>query len=415
MHGIRDGLIGARTPALALVTAFLLGALVIVLTDFESLGGLGADPLGALRGAIAGVLEGYPVMLAGAIGDPGRILTAFQTGNPEDIAAALRPISETLVSATPFIFAGLGLVVSFHAGLFNLGVEGQFLIGGLGAAITAALVAGTLAPPLALAIAVLGGIIAGGAYGFVPGLLKARTGAHEVITTLMLNGIAPNLAYLVAGWIVLSAPADAIPAVPPLIDLRTIRVDYGFVVALAMAVAVSLLMSRSTLGFELRTAGHSMRAAAAAGIRPGRTTVLAMTLSGALVGMGSAFYALGPALGTGGGPPWDFGYVAIALALLAGRRPGGVVIAAVLYGALTTGAKSMVVATGIPLALLTVIVAFAIMLVAAPGLTRWIWRLRPPQPVAVTENSGSIADASTSIPRPGPAGTGPRPPADRGS
>ena len=113
--------------------------------------------------------------------------------------------------------------------------------------------------------------------------------------------------------------------------------------------------------------------------------MLAMSLSGGLVGMGSAFFGLGPAAGFSGGPTFDFGYVAIALALLAGRRPSGVVVAALLYGALTTGAKSMVIVTGIPLALLIVIVAFAIMFVAAPDLTRSIWRLRPPTPKVGTE------------------------------
>jgi ABC-type uncharacterized transport system permease subunit len=374
MHRIRDELHRARHPALALFTAFLLGAILIVLTDFEHLRHIGTDPLAALGGALAGVFEGYPAMFFGAIGNPAHIVAAIQSGDAEDIAAALRPVSETLVSATPFIFAGLGLVVSFRAGLFNLGVDGQFLIGGLGAFLTAMLVAGQLPTLLALVLAVLGGTIAGAAYGFIPGFLKARTGAHEVITTLMLNGIAPNLAFLIVGMIDLSGPPPALPSVPPIIDLRTIRVDYGFVVAIAMAAVVSFLLFRTTRGFELRATGFNRAAARGAGMRPGRTTILAMSLSGGLVGMGSAFFGLGPAQGFSGGPSWEFGWVAIALALLAGRRPGGVVVTALLYGALTTGAKSMVIVTGIPLALLVVIVAFAIMFVAAPELTRSIWR-----------------------------------------
>ena len=384
MQRIRDELHRALLPALAVFTAFLLGALVIVLTDFEHLRLLGTDPLTAIGGALAGVFDGYRAMFAGAIGDPDRIAVAIRSGNANDIAAALRPISETLVSATPFIFAGLGLAVSFHAGLFNLGVDGQFLIGGLGASGTAMLVAGHLPPPIALAVAVFAGTIAGGAYGFVPGVLKARTGADEVITTLMLNGVAPNLAFLVMGMIGLSGPPTAIPSVPRLIDLPSIRVDYGFIVALTMAMVVSWLLFRSTRGIELRATGFNRAAARAAGIRPGRTMMLAMSLSGGLVGMGSALFLLGPASGMLGGPSRDMGYVAIALALLAGRRPSGVVVAALLYGALTTGAKNMVVATGIPLALLIVIVAFALMFVAAPELTRSIWRLRAAKPSAAS-------------------------------
>jgi simple sugar transport system permease protein len=380
MQLIRDVLRRVQVPVLAVVTAFFLGAIVIVLTDFEHLRHIGTDPSAALGGALAGVSDGYRAMLAGAIGDPGRVVAAIQSGNADDIAAAIRPISETLVSATPFIFVGLGLAVSFRAGLINLGADGQFLMGTVAAAITAGLVAGQLPPFLALTVAVLGGVLGGAAYGFVPGFLKARTGAHEVITTLMLNGIAPNLAFLIFGLIPYSGPQAPLPVVPPLIDLRTVRVDHGFVVAVVMAAVVSFLLFRTTRGFELRATGFSRTAARGAGMRPGRNMMLAMSLSGALVGMGSAFFGLGPAGGFQGGPPFDLGYVAIALTLLAGSRPGGVVLAALFYGALTTGAKDMVIATRIPLALLVVIVAFAIMFVAAPGLIRSIWRLGPPKP-----------------------------------
>ena len=297
MQRIRDALGRAVVPALAVFTAFLLGAVVIVLTDFEHLQQIGTDPLAAIGGALAGVIEGYPALVSGAIGDPGRIVAAIQSGDADDIARALRPMSETLVSATPFIFAGLGLAVSFQAGLFNLGVDGQFLIGGLGAFITATLVAGSVPPLLALVIAVLGGTIAGGAYGFVPGYLKARTGAHEVITTLMLNGLTPAVAFLMVQAFAPSGPPPAIPAVPRLIDLPTIRVDYGFVVALAMAAVVSFLLFRTPVGFELRATGFSRTAAAGAGMRPDRITMLAMSVSGGLVGMGSALFGLGPASG----------------------------------------------------------------------------------------------------------------------
>jgi simple sugar transport system permease protein len=381
MQRIRPALGLLVQPALALLTAFLLGAILIMLTDFDHMRQLGTDPSGAIGGALDGVARGYAMLFTGAIGDPGRILAAIQSGNAPDIERALRPISETIVDATPYIFAGLGLAVSFHAGLFNLGVDGQFQIGVTGTLITAALVAGYLPPFVALLAAVLGGTLAGGAYAFLPGLLKARTGAHEVITTLMLNGIAPNLVFLIFAWIQLPGPHGPLPSVPRLTDLRTIRVDAGFLVALAMAAIVSVLLFRSTFGFEVRTTGFSRTAARWAGMRPGRTMILAMSLSGALVGLGSALFTLGPAEGLMGSPSITFGYEAIALALLAGRRPSGVVIAALLYGALDTGAKSMVIVTGIPLSLLSVIAAFAIIFVAAPELTRWIWR-RPPRPVA---------------------------------
>jgi len=365
----------AAVPALALITAFFLGAIVIVLTDLEHLEHLGTDPAAALGGAIAGVVEGYGAMFSGAIGDPGRIVVAIQSGNPTDIANAIRPMAESLVSATPFIFVGLALAVSFHAGLFNLGADGQFLIGGLGAASTAILLQGQLPSSLILVAALAGGTIAGAAYGFVPGFLKARTGAHEVITTLMLNAIAPEIMVfaLVSGGV--SGSLTSIANVPLLVDLRMIRLDWGFVVALLMAAAVSFMLYRTRLGFELRATGYSRTAARGAGMSPGRSTMLAMTLSGGLAGMGSSFLALGPAGGPG--TVRDIGFVALALALLAGLRPSGVVLAALLYGALNNGAKNMVIVSGIPLALLVVIIALAMMFVAAPGLIRSIWRLGP--------------------------------------
>jgi len=362
-------------PALALVSAFALGAILIVLTDVEHLQHLGSDPVNALAGAIGGVVEGYGAMLSGAIGDPGRIVGAIRTGDPSDIANAIRPIAESLVSATPFIFVGLGLAVSFQAGLFNLGAQGQFLIGGLGAAFTAFLLQGLLPSFVILVMALAGGTIAGAAYGFVPGFLKARTGAHEVITTLMLNSIAPEIMILAISAGDFSGSLTAIAQVPRLVELRAIRLDWGFLVALLTAATVSFVLFRTRLGFELRATGFSRSAARGAGMSPGRSMVLAMSLSGGLAGLGSAFLALGPAGGLG--PVGDIGLVALALALLGGLRPSGVVLAALLYGALNNGAKNMVIATGIPLALLVVIIALAMMLVAAPGLIRSIWRLGP--------------------------------------
>ncbi|MFL5689990.1 MAG: ABC transporter permease subunit, partial [Chloroflexota bacterium] len=190
-----------------------------------------------------------------------------------------------------------------------------------------------------------------------------------------------NLAFLIFGLMPFAGPPPPMPAVPRIVDLPTIRVDYGFVVAVAMAAVVSWLLFRTTRGFELRATGLSRTAARGAGMRPGRNMILAMSVSGGLIGMGSAFFGLGPAEGFSGGPENDLGYVAIALTLLAGSRPSGVVIAALFYGALTTGATNMTIVTGIPLALLVVIIAFAIMFVATPGLTRSIWRLKAPKPM----------------------------------
>ena len=392
----------AVVPTLALISAFFLGAILIVLTDFEHLQRLGSDPLAALTGAIGGVFDGYGAMFAGAIGDPGRILAAIQSGHSPDIANAIRPISETLLSATPFIFVGLALAVSFRAGLFNLGADGQFLIGGFGTTMTALFLNGLLPPFVVLVVALAGGAASGAAYGFVPGFLKVRTGAHEVITTLMLNPIAPSLAFLVARSIEFRGGPAPLPKVPLIFDIPTIRLDYGFVAALVVAAAVSFLLFRTTLGFELRATGFSRSAARGAGMRTGGATMLAMSLSGGLIGLGSAFFALGPASGIPGAPTMDMGYVALALALIAGLRPGGVVLLALLYGALNNGAKNMVIVAGLPLALLVVIIAFALMFVAAPGLIRSIWRVGPAADAfAVARVSPRAGSGTRSRPRPG--------------
>lgn len=377
MNRLRGMLGRAVIPVLALITAFLMGSVLIVLTDFDNLQHLGSDPVGALGGAVGRVVAGYGAMVSGAIGDPSRIVQAIQGGDARAIGLAIRPVTETLLITSPFIFVGLALTVSFRAGLINLGGDGQFLIGGLGAGITATLVGGSLPPPLALVVALAGGALFGAAYGFVPGFLKARNGAHEVITTLMLNVIAPQLAMLIASSGVLGGRPVAIPQVPLIFDLPTIRLDYGIVAALVVAAAVSLLLFRTTLGFELRATGFSASAARGAGMRPGRVMMLGMAVSGGLVGLGSAFFALGPAQGLGGGPAINLGYTGLALALIGGLRPSGVVLVALLYGALNSGAKYMVIETGIPLILLMVIVGLAMMFVAAPSLIRAIWRLGP--------------------------------------
>jgi len=365
----------ALVPTLALITAFAVSAVVIVLTDFEHLADLGTDPIGAIGGAFGRVFDGYGAMLSGAIGDPGRLLGAIQSGDSTEIAKAVRPLTEALLGSTPYIFVGLGFAVAFRAGLLNLGADGQFVIGGLGATVTVVSLAGELPSSVILVLGIAGGTLAGAAYGFIPGFLKARTGAHEVITTLMLNAIAPAITLTVMRSGAFSGSLSPIASVPLIFDLRTVRLDWGFGVALVMAPLVSFLLFRTTPGFEIRAAGFSRSVAAATGMRPGRSVMLAMAISGGLAGMASAFVALGP-VGRASGPG-DLGFVGLALAMIGGLRPSGVVLAALLYGALNNGATNMVIDTGIPLALLVVVIALAMMFVAAPGIVRSLWRLGP--------------------------------------
>jgi general nucleoside transport system permease protein len=240
-------------------------------------------------------------------------------------------------------------------------------------------------------------------WGFIPGFLKARTGAHEVITTIMLNYVAVQVVFFALRSTFLRAPGSTSPVsrnltpitdVPLLITLPGIRLDLGFIVALVMAAIVSWLLFRTTLGFELRAAGFNLTAARYAGMSAGGSMILAMALSGGLLGLGGSFMVLGTVgqltLDLSGG----IGFTAIALALLASLRPSGVVLAALLFGALTTGGKLMGIQSGIPFDLLSFIMALVIMFVAAPGLIRSIWRVpvsKPaPEVAATTQPTGTV-------------------------
>lgn len=419
MKAVTGVLRRALVPVLAVVTALLFGAIVIILTDFDSLSKLTTDPARALfwvetvngktviSGAIGGVLNGYGAMLAGAFGDPNRIITAFQTGNAKDIGTAIRPLTETLVQAMPLIFCGLAIAISFRAGMFNIGGDGQLMMGALGATMTAIFLAGTMPAGVLLVVCIVAATLAGGFYGFIPGFLKARTGAHEVITTIMLNLIAQLVVFFALRSPSLRAPGGSTPIsknLTPIVDVPNIislpgtnlRLDYGFVVALLMAVAVSWLLFRTTKGFELRASGFNLTAARYAGMSAGGSMMLGMTLSGALCGMAGGFMVIGTvgqlSIDLSGG----IGFTAIALALLAGLRPSGVVMAALLFGALSNGGRLMGVQSGIPFDLLIFIMSLVIMFVAAPGLVRSIWRVKvskPPAEIAHITPAGSAGVA----------------------
>jgi simple sugar transport system permease protein len=380
----------ALVPALAVATALILGGVVIILTDFENLSRLGTDPIGAITSAVGGVFNGYGALLSGAFGDIDRIRHAFEAGTERDIATAIRPITETLVAATPLIFVGLAVAISFRAGMFNIGGDGQLIVGALGATIVGVSLQTSGLPSLViLALAIVAAVVFGAFWGFIPGFLKARTGAHEVITTIMLNYVAIQVVLFALLGPYLRQAGSSQPIsknmstwvdVPLIIDLPAIRLDYGFVVALLMAVVVSWLLFRTTKGYELRAAGFNMTAARYAGMSAGGSMMLGMALSGGLAGMGGGFMVIGNTGQLTNDLSGGIGFNAIALALLAGLRPSGVVAAGLLFGALTNGGKQMGIQSGIPFDLLFFIIAMVIMFVAAPGLIRSIWRVRVAKP-----------------------------------
>ena len=373
----------AAVPLLAVLTALLLGGVVIILTDFDDLQRIGTDPLGALGGAVQGVIAAYGAMLAGAFGDPGRIVTALQTGNPTDIARAVRPLTETLVSATPLIFTGLAISISFRAGMFNIGGDGQLLMGALAATTTAILLNGSAPAALILVATIAAATLAGAAWGFVPGFLKARTGAHEVITTIMLNYIAA----LFLTWLILQDGVqdpnrtDAISkAVPGSAQLPSfggsLRVNLGIVLAVLVTAGVAWLLNRSAFGFELRAVGANPAAARTAGISVGRTYTLLMAVAGGLAGLGGATQVLGTAYALTPAVAGNIGFDGLLVALLGRNRPWGTLLAAILFGALRAGGNRMQSFSGISLELVTVLQALIVIFIAAPALVKAPFHLR---------------------------------------
>jgi len=385
MRRLRRAVGPAVIPLLAILTAFIVGSVFLVVTDFEHLQNLPSDPVGAIGGAVGNVLAAYGAMIIGAFGDPAHIIAAISSGDPNEIAKAIRPITETLVASTPLIFCGLAVAISFRSGVFNIGVDGQFILGAFGATVAALVMEGQPAP-LVLIVAMIVGIITGAIWGFIPGFLKARTGAHEVITTIMLNYVAAQIVLFGLRSDFLRQAGSSQPIskdlrpivdIPNLIDLPGIRLHWGFILALVMAVLVSWFLFKTTRGFELRSAGFNLTAARYAGMSAGGSIILAMVLSGALAGLGGTVEVIGTVGQMSNDLSAGYGFNAIALALLAGNRPLGIVAAALLFGALRTGGGLMQIRTGIPLDLLFFIQALVIMFVAAPLLVRSIYRMPP--------------------------------------
>ncbi|HEY4189380.1 MAG TPA: ABC transporter permease [Candidatus Limnocylindrales bacterium] len=373
-------------PFLAIVTAFIVGSIFIVITDFDNLSKLGTDPLGAIGAAFGNIFNAYSAMALGAFGDPAKIQAALANPDAKTVASAIRPITETLVAATPLIFTGLAVAISFRSGVFNIGVEGQFILGAFGATVAAITLKDQAPTPIILIVSIAAGVLTGAVWGFIPGYLKAKTGAHEVITTIMLNYVAVQIVLFGLRSDFLRKEGSSQPIskvltfvrVPGLFDifnLPAIRLHWGFILALVMAVVVSWFLFRTTKGFELRASGFNLTAARYAGMSASGSIILAMTLSGGMAALGGSMEVLGTVPQMSNDISSGYGFNAIALALLAGNRPSGIVAAALLFGALRTGGGLMQVKTGIPLDLLFFIQALVIMFVAASGLIRALWRL----------------------------------------
>ena len=337
----------AALPIIAIVIALLVGAVVIL--GSELIVGARFDPLLPVTA--------YRALFVGAFG-------------------SFDAIVDTLVATSPLVFGGLSVAVAFRAGLFNIGARGQFLMGALGAVIVGVAVSG-MPSVIAVPLAVLGGIAAGAITGFIPGFLKATSGAHEVVTTIMLNYIAN---YVLAGLV--SGPLK-VPNSPSPVTYAVGQAGYpiilgsnghlGIVLALIAVVAVRWMLYRTTLGFEIRAVGANPDAAANAGMRPKTITVLSMTLAGALAGLAGADVLLGVNRQMTSSFGTTVGFDSIAVALLARSEPIGIIPAALLFGAMRAGSSLMQIQAEIPAELVDVIQAtILLVLVATPVLGRFL-------------------------------------------
>jgi ABC-type uncharacterized transport system permease subunit len=271
--------------------------------------------------------------------------------------------------------------VGFRTGLFNIGVEGQFVVGGLCAVVVGYMVTG-LPAIIHLPLSLLAGMAAGGLWAAIPGYLKAKTGAHEVINTIMMNYVAFRLIeWLLKEPLEVSQGTHRTPDVLPTAELlrffpHPIRLHLGFVLALLVAVLVYWFLFKTTWGFELRTVGANPEAARYGGMNITRNFVLAMGLSGALAGLAGATESLGVTRNMTLGFSAGYGFDSIALALLGKSHPLGVVLAGILFGTLRAGGKRMQSVAGIPLEIISIMQALVIVFIAAPAIVRAIYRLK---------------------------------------
>lgn len=378
----------ALLPLLAVITALVIGAMIIVASDADAVTAWGKvfqNPLLAFATTWVTIRDAYVALFEGSFGSPARIIQAIatlrETGESRELLEALRPFSESLVISTPYIFAGLAVALGFRGGLFNIGAEGQLYVGGLASAYVGYSISGL--PWYAhLPLTLLAGMLAGAIWGAIPGLLKARTGAHEVINTIMMNYIAFRLTdHLLQGPM---ARPDGLPITPevatsaylPALFPRPMRLHVGFFLALIVAALVYWFLWKSTRGFEIRMVGANPRASRYAGVSITWIIVLTMALSGALAGLAGTNQVLGVdhrmvrAFSSG------YGFDSIALALLGNSHPVGVVLASLLFGFLRGGAARMQSVADVPVELIRIVQGMVIIFVAAPEIIRNIYLLR---------------------------------------
>jgi general nucleoside transport system permease protein len=360
---------------LAIVCALVVGAVLIAIADAptrQALGYFFQHPSDTFHRGGHAIAAAYTAMFRGAIFNP---LALYSNGG----VPIFTPISDTLLNAAPLILGGLAVTVAFRAGLFNIGVQGQLIMGAIAAGYVGFAI--SLPPFIHLVVALLAGIVGGAIWGGLVGWLKAATGAHEVITTIMLNYVALFvLQYLLTlnGFQqpgsneAISRVVKSTARLPHLFgDLH-----FGIIIALAAAAVCWWLLKRSTLGFRIRAIGGNPFAARTAGMKVDRTYVTVMIVSGALAGLVGCSQILGTNTQLTGSIDAGFGFDAITVALLGRGTPQGTVLAGLLFGAFRAGGVVMAAQTNTPYDVVTVVESVIVLFIAAPALIRSIFGLR---------------------------------------
>jgi general nucleoside transport system permease protein len=363
----------SAVPVVSIVLALIVGSLLIVASSLAT-----EKAINLLLPLVA-----YESLIQGATGlsfiDVAGTAVSFNLSiNPEQ---AGRAITNTLSASSPIVLAGLAVGVGFKAGLFNIGGTGQVLVGGFAAAIAGSVVAQQPAP-VAVTIAILAGALGGALYGFIPGALKAFTGAHEVVSTIMLNSLA---AFVIVGLVndifKITGPsfartADVGNAAMPILFGR--NGNLGIVITVVLVAVTWVLIYRTPLGFEIRTVGANPSAARYAGMSPRKLIVLTMSLCGLFAGLAGTFEILSlgyyPAVfGT------SIGFAGITVALLGRAHPVGIMLAALLLGGMRAGAPAMQITAKIPIEIIDVIQGLILLFLAAETLIRHLMRNRAEQ------------------------------------
>jgi ABC-type uncharacterized transport system permease subunit len=368
----------AGLSILAVLVSFVVGGVLIAFSNADVQAASSyffASPLDTIRAIGTSVFGAYDAMFRGAVFN-------YQAGN---FVEMIRPITETLAYATPITMAGLGLAVAFRSGLFNIGGTGQILFG----AMFAGWVGINVHLPFLLLfpLAVVAGVLGGALFGGLVGLLKATTGANEVIVTIMFNYIAAMLLEYLLKTPFLQAPNTVNPISAPIQNdakypafLGTdFRLHAGFFAMLAAVWFVWWLLKRSSLGFQFRALGHNPNAARVAGININRTYILVMAVSGALAGLAGTAQILGTEGVLTTGVAASYGFDAITVALLGRNNPLGVLAAGILFGGLRAGAVTMQANQNVPIDIVFIVQSMIVLFIAAPPLVRAIFRLRDKQ------------------------------------